>query len=194
MIAFEFGEPLVTERLRLRLETEADIDDVFGWMSDPDVARYQLYEPRDRATVTERVREAAVTTRLAEDGDWIELGIEHVADSRVIGSIYFKLGPDSGAEIGWALHRDYHRRGFAKEAASAVLELAFGRLELHRVVAELDPRNAASIRLCERLGMRHEAHFVENMWFKGEWADTGVYAILASEWVALAQERVLGAD
>jgi len=50
------------------------------------------------------------------------------------------------------------------------------------VRAELDPRNDASIALCRRLGMREEAHFVEDMWFKGEWADTGVYAILASEW------------
>jgi len=193
-LPYDFVEPLVTERLRLRLQAEADVDDVYAWKSDPDVARYQLYEPLSREDVEKRVAVASTTSRLEDAGDWIELAIELTAESRVIGSIYFTLTQDSGAEIGWALTAAYHGRGYAREAATAVLELAFGRLELHRVVAELDPRNAASIRLCERLGMRHEAQFVENMWFKGEWADTGVYAILAREWRMLAQERLRAAD
>ena len=193
-LPFDFAEPLVTERLRLRLQADGDVDDVYAWKSDPDVARYQLYEPLSREDVEGRVAEASIATRLENVGDWIELAIELTAESRVIGSIYFTLTQDSGAEIGWALTAAYHGRGYAREAATAVLELAFGRLELHRVVAELDPRNAASIRLCERLGMRHEAEFVENMWFKGEWADTGVYAILAREWQAPAQDRVPGAE
>ncbi|MDP3208161.1 MAG: GNAT family protein, partial [Rhodoglobus sp.] len=78
--------------------------------------------------------------------------------------------------------KNFHGRGVAHEAARATLDLAFGPLGLHRVFAELDPRNAASVALCRRLGMRHEAHFVEHMAFKGEWADTDIYAILSSEW------------
>jgi RimJ/RimL family protein N-acetyltransferase len=183
---YEFVEPLLTERLRLRLQAATDVDDIYAWKSDPDVARYQLYEPLSREDVIRRVAEAAVRSRLETSGDWIELAIELTAERRVIGSIYFTLAQDSGAEIGWALTAAYHGRGYAAEAATAVLELAFGRLGLHRVYAELDPRNAASIRLCSRLGMRHEAEFLENMWFKGEWADTGVYAVLAREWAARA--------
>ncbi len=60
--------------------------------------------------------------------------------------------------------------------------MAFADLGMHRVWAQLDPRNAASARVCERLGMRQEAHFREDIWFKGEWGSTDVYAILASEW------------
>ncbi len=67
-----------------------------------------------------------------------------------------------------------------------MLGLAFGEMGLHRVFAELDPRNASSIALCRRLGMRHEAHFVENMMFKGEWADTDIFAMLAREWTTRA--------
>ena len=194
-LPYEFVEPLVTERLRLRLQTAADVDDIYAWKSDPDVALYQLYEPLSREEVITRVAEAAVSARLENSGDWIELAIELTAERRVIGSIYFTLAQDSGAEIGWALTAAYHGRGYASEAASAVLELAFGRLERHRVYAELDPRNAASIALCERLGMRHEAHLVENMWFKGAWADTGVYAILAREWGSGgAGDRLTAAD
>jgi aminoglycoside 6'-N-acetyltransferase len=63
-----------------------------------------------------------------------------------------------------------------------VLDVAFGTLGLHRVQANLDPRKTASAALCERLGMREEAHFVEDLWFKGEWGDTVIYALLDREW------------
>jgi aminoglycoside 6'-N-acetyltransferase len=65
-----------------------------------------------------------------------------------------------------------------------MIDAAFGEIGLHRVYAELDPRNEASVALCLRLGMRHEAHFVEHMWSKGEWTDTGIYAVLEREWTA----------
>ncbi|HEY1529448.1 MAG TPA: GNAT family protein, partial [Galbitalea sp.] len=107
--------------------------------------------------------------------------------ARVIGDIYFTISnvENSKGEIGWTLHPDFQGRGYAAEAAGAVLELAFRRIRLHRVVAELDPRNDGSVGLCRRLGMREEALFVKDLWFKGEWADTGMYAILRDEWEAL---------
>ena len=64
------------------------------------------------------------------------------------------------------------------EAAAAVLQIAFDDIGLHRVSAQLDPRNDRSAALCRRLGMREEAHLVEDMWCKGEWVDTTIYAIL----------------
>jgi RimJ/RimL family protein N-acetyltransferase len=74
----------------------------------------------------------------------------------------------------------------------AVLDLAFDTtagLGLHRVVAQMDARNHASERLASRLGMRREAHFRSNEWFKGEWGDLVIYAILADEWHARSEER-----
>ena len=70
------------------------------------------------------------------------------------------------------------------EGAGAVLEIAFRKIALHRVIAQLDPRNHRSVELCRRLGMREEGHFAEDVWFKGEWGDTGVFAILDREWAA----------
>jgi aminoglycoside 6'-N-acetyltransferase len=103
----------------------------------------------------------------------------------VIGDVYFSITSvaDGAADIGWTLHPDAHGRGYMTEAASAVLDIAF-ELGLHRVRANLDPRNDASAALCRRLGMRAEAHFVEDIWFKGEWADSAIYAILDREWRA----------
>jgi RimJ/RimL family protein N-acetyltransferase len=191
-LPFVFGAPIKTERLTLRLMTSADIDDVHAYQSREDVCRYLLFEPRTLDEVTERVTTFAASTTLAADGDYLQLALE-LADpaggpARVIGDSYFTIAnlENSRGEIGWTMHPDYVGRGYASEAARAVLGIAFNKIGLHRVVAELDPRNDASIALCKRLGMRVEAHFVEDLWFKGQWADTGMYAILRSEWDALS--------
>jgi aminoglycoside 6'-N-acetyltransferase len=100
--------------------------------------------------------------------------------------MYFRIASvdDRTAEVGWLLSPNERGKGYATDAARALLRLAFDEIGLHRVYAELDPRNTASIALCERLGMRHETHIVEHMWLKGEWTDTGGYAILEREWAA----------
>jgi len=82
------------------------------------------------------------------------------------------------------MHPDHRGHGYATEAAAAMLGLGFEGLGLHRIVGRLDARNDASARVLERLGMRREAHFVENEFVKGEWCDELVYAMLASEWQA----------
>jgi RimJ/RimL family protein N-acetyltransferase len=191
VLPYTFTEPIVTERLRLRLMTPDDTDDIYAYQSREDVCRYLLFEPRDRDDVAARVAKHALATTLANDGDYLQLALELPATgdgrARVIGDSYFTIASaeHSRGEIGWTLHPDFVGRGYASEAASAVLRLAFETIGLHRVVAELDPRNDASIALCTRLGMREEAYFVQDMWFKGEWADTGVYAILSNEWLGL---------
>lgn len=188
-LPFVFTEPIRTERLVLRLMTPADVDDVYAYQSRDDVCQYLLHGPRSRDEVAEWVAKYAAATRLAEDDDWIEPAIELAmpdGTTRVIGHMYLNLASveNLGAEIGWTLHPDFFGRGYAAEASAAMLDLAFGTLGMHRVRAELDPRNDASIALCRRLGMREEAFFVKDMMFKGDWADTGVYAILAEEWAA----------
>lgn len=183
-------EPLRTERLALRLMVDDDLDDVHAWMSDETVTRYQLYEVRSREQVQEHLDKVKDARRLENSDDFVELAITLPGDAvdrdRVIGCIYFQLTSveNETAEIGWALTAGYHGKGYAFEAAHAMLEVAFDVMGLHRVTAELDPRNAASVALCTRLGMRHEAHHVEDLMFKGVWADTGVHAILAREWRA----------
>jgi RimJ/RimL family protein N-acetyltransferase len=83
-------------------------------------------------------------------------------------------------------HPEHSGRGYATEAAQAILRLAFDGIGLHRVMARLDERNDASARVCQRLGMRQEARLVENEWLKGEWTNELDFAILDREWRALA--------
>lgn len=187
-LTYEFGEPIVTERLTLRLMTESDLDDVTAYQSRDDVCRYLLHGPRSRDELEPKLAEWGAATRMTGDDDYLQLAIQLDAhpDRRVIGHMYLRVASAENrqGEIGWTLHPDFFGNGYATEAARALLDLSFGPIGFHRVRAELDPRNDASIALCLRLGMRHEAHFVQDLWFKGDWADTGVYGILAGEWAA----------
>ena len=177
-------EPVRTERLLLRMMVADDVDAIHAYQSREDVCRYLLFEPRDRAVVAEKVAQHAQATTLAGDGDYWQIAVEH--DGHVIGDVFFtiKSVEHSTGEIGWTMHPDFHGHGYMTEAAGAGLRIAFETLGLHRVIAVLDPRNAASIALCRRLGMREEAYHVEDMWVKGRWDDTGIYALLAREWRA----------
>lgn len=183
-LPFSFPSPLRTERLVLRFMTDDDVDDIHAYHSREDVCRYLLFEPRERAVVTEKVAQHAQARTLTADGDYWQIAVE--LDGRVIGDVFFtiKSCEHETGEIGWTLHPDFHGAGYMTEAARAVLGLAFDAIGLHRVIAVLDPRNGASIALCRRLGMREEAYHLEDMWFKGEWGDTGIYALLAREWAA----------
>lgn len=179
-----FPSPLATERLVLRFMTPDDVDDIHAYQSLPEVCRYLTFGPRDRATVALKVAQHAQARELHGDGDYWQIAVER--DGRVIGDLYFtiKSVEQQTGEIGWSLHPDCHGQGYMSEAANAMLGVAFDAIGLHRVMADLDPRNTASAALCRRLGMREEAHFVEDVWTKGEWADTGIYAILAREWAS----------
>ena len=105
-----------------------------------------------------------------------------VFEGRVIGDMVLMFRGHSQAELGWVIHPDFGGRGLATEAARALLDIGFGHYGFHRVWADLDARNTASARLCVRLGMRFEAHRLQDVWSKGEWTDSLQYAVLATEW------------
>ena len=103
---------------------------------------------------------------------------------RMIGEFMLRLKSSERrqGEIGWSIHPDVQGRGLATEGAAEMLRLGFDELGLHRIEAGADPRNVASIRVMEQLGMRREALFVESEFSKGEWASDVIYAILECEW------------
>ena len=105
-------------------------------------------------------------------------------DGTVVGdSILHLQGTGlSEGEIGWTLLPQHAGRGYATEAARAVLRLAFEHYGLRRVVANLDARNDRSAALCERLGMRREVHRIGDFWSKGRWTSSYEYALLREEW------------
>ena len=76
---------------------------------------------------------------------------------------------EHAGELGYVFNPALAGRGYATEAAGAMLRLGFSELGLHRIVARIDERNEPSLRLARRLGMRQEARLVRNERFKGEW-------------------------
>ncbi len=184
--------PIRTARLHLRPFERRDLGAYLAYASRPDVVRYMYWDADDRAAHEERLERYLARTRLQEEGDVLTLAVElngqveSAPESRVIGEVLlvWRSRIHRQGEIGFAFHPDFHGRGYAREAAGTILELAFDRLYLHRVFGRCDPRNHASGRLMARLGMRREAHFVENERIKGEWADEEVWAVLQREWRA----------
>jgi RimJ/RimL family protein N-acetyltransferase len=173
-----------TERLVLRPFEARDLDALFASYSRPDVVRF-LYEPPRSIEETTALLERRMRFRtIAGEGDTASFAIELGADGTVVGDcmVHLVSATHRQAEIGFVLHPDHHGRGYATEAGRAMVRLAFENLEAHRVAGRLEARNEASARVLERLGMRREAHLVENEWVKGEWQSEVVYAILDREW------------
>jgi len=174
--------PISTARLLLRPLEQDDAADVLAYRSRPDVCRYLMHGPQDAAEVIAFVRERSNPRTPGAGPDRVVLAVQ--VDDRVVGDVTLKLGPvlHGQTEIGWAFNPVVAGRGYATEAARALIDRCFADWGIHRVHAQMDARNLASARLCERLGMRLEAHLREESWFKGEWGDLLVYAVLASEW------------
>ncbi|WP_433532521.1 GNAT family N-acetyltransferase [Micromonospora sp. CA-263727] len=179
--------PLATERLELRPFQPSDLSDLHAYFADPAAHRYLYSEaPADLDGTRKVLARRQQRTALREKGDAIHLAAVLRNTDHVIGDVLLMwTSPEHRqGEIGYLLHSDHRGQGYATEAAQAVLELAFERFDLHRVVGRLDARNTASARVLERLGMRREAHLRENEFVKGEWTDEVVYATLAREWRA----------
>lgn len=176
--------PIATDRLRLRPLIQSDISDLLAYRGDPEVCRYLPFEPMTPEILAGRIAGDLGRIELTAEKQAMTLGAERISDGRVIGDVvlFFHSERHAGGEIGYAFHPGVAGQGFAAEACTAVLDLAYDDLGLHRVVAHMDARNEASMRLAARLGMRLEAHHVSCEMFKGEWADLMVYAMLDHEW------------
>ncbi|ASW54644.1 GNAT family N-acetyltransferase [Plantactinospora sp. KBS50] len=178
--------PVRTDRLDLRPFEDGDLAALHAYLSRPDVARYLYQGPADDAASRAALERKRQPTALRAAGDALNLAVVVRATGRLVGDVllFWTNAEHRQGEIGYILHPDAGRQGYATEAARAMLRLGFDGLGLHRIVGRLDARNTASARVLERLGMRREAHLRENEYVKGEWTDEVVYALLAREWRA----------
>ena len=176
--------PLLTPRLRLRPVQPRDATDLFAIFSDPQTMRYWSSAPWT-ALDQAHAMIAGDTAALA-NGEALRLGLERLDDGRVIGvcSLFNLSGQNRRAEIGYALARDTWGQGWMDEALRALVAHAFGPLGLHRLEADIDPRNAASARALQRLGFREEGRLRERWIVAGEVSDSGLWGLLARDWAA----------
>jgi RimJ/RimL family protein N-acetyltransferase len=176
-------ENLKSERLILRPLNRKDAQDVFSYRSDPEVYKFQSFQPETIGDVEEFI-ETRIVSEPHLPGTWFQLAICKSHPYELIGDcgIHFLKDESSQVEIGITLNRDYQGFGYAAEALELVFHYIFEDLKKHRIVASVDPNNLASIRLLERMKMRKEAHCIESIWFKDRWLDDLIYALLAREW------------
>lgn len=170
---------LKTARLVLRPFEATDAEGLYSYLSDAEVVRYEPYGVR----TLEECRTEAV--RRASDGAFWAVCL---ADGTMVGNLYLSGADEFGTrEIGYAFARAYWHHGYAAEAARRLMAYAFEHLETRRIIALCDTRNAASCALMERLGMRREGEFKQNVGFKTDehgqtiWTDSYQYAILIDE-------------
>ncbi|WP_327351036.1 GNAT family N-acetyltransferase [Streptomyces sp. NBC_01304] len=177
-------ESIATERLVLRPFASGDVDDRYAYQRLPEVARYLYRPPLTREGCAESIAARAGGTAWNAEGDVVLLAVCRADEPGVIGEVALTLrgAHTRQAEIGWIFDPRCSGRGYATEAAHALVSLAFDGLGVHRIFARLDVLNTGSVRVCERLGMRREAHLVENDLDGERWGSEYVYAMLAHEW------------
>ena len=175
---------LYSLRLVLRPFRESDLEAFVAYRSDPEVARYQSWDTPYTAAQAAAFFEDLKCAQAGSPGVWYQLAVERRDAPGLIGDCAYQVQTDDPrqAQIGFTFARAHQKQGYASEAVSRLLAYLFDELHLHRVCATCDEENPASFHLMERVGMRREAHWIENIWFKGKWGSEFTYAILDREW------------
>ncbi len=181
---------LAADRIALRRFAPADLDGFVRYRSDPEVARYQGWDAPYPRSSGHRLIAGMAERHPDTAGQWFQYAMVLRSTNEFIGDCASGTDADDPrlAEIGFTLRPEYQGHGYATEGARALLGYLFGARGKHRVTARCDARNAASVRVLERLGMRREGHLRESTWAKGEWTDDLLYAMLDHEWAARSRD------
>lgn len=175
---------LTTKRMRLRWLTDADVDALFHIFSHPEVVRYWGAPAlADRNAAIKLLNEIQENFRKRTSMKW---GVAELQTNQIIGTVtLFNLNFDNKrAEVGYGLDPAYWRKGYVTEALDALLSYAFEELQLHRLEADVDPRNVGSIRTLEKMGFQREGLMRERWQVNGEIQDAVFYGLLRPEWEA----------
>ncbi len=174
---------LTTDRLLLREFEEDDWQPLLAYQSDPLYLRYNPWTYRTKEDVCAFLQQF-MNWRESVPRWKFQFAIVLPAEKRLIGNCGIRLRTPTAreADIGYELDSGYWDKGYATEAARALLQFGFEELGLHRIWAHCIAENIASAHVLEKIGMRQEGHLRENEWMKDRWWDTLLYAILDREW------------
>jgi RimJ/RimL family protein N-acetyltransferase len=175
--------PLATDRLTLRPFVATDFTAYAAYHSLPEVYRY-LYAAPPVGEALRKQFDDGLSAPFSADGDAFRLAVLSIADNAVIGETMLKMASQAAlqGEVGYIFNPVFAGKGYATEAVATTIDFGFSHFGFHRIFARLDAANRGSIGVVERLGLRREAHLVQNDRFNGAWGDEYIYAVLASEW------------
>jgi len=173
-----------TERLLIRDIQLTDAQDIFDYRADPRVYIYQCWRPRNIDDVIEFINNNILSAKDISS-HWHNFAVIQKLENKLIGDLAMNFydSQNMNLEIGYTISPQYQGCGYAIEGVKALMNFVFNNLNIHRIIASMDPRNIKSENLAKRLGMRLEAHHVKNIKSDNEWLDTLVYAILKEEFV-----------
>ncbi|MGX5475475.1 GNAT family N-acetyltransferase [Bacillus toyonensis] len=170
---------ITTERLIIRPFKGTDLQDVFAIYNNDDTCKYLLHNKWTLEDMQKRFDKKLVNNVLTTESI---LSLAVIYKTKVVGdlSVWYTDMKDT-VEIGYSFLNEVAGRGLATEAVSSLVFKLFDEFNVHRIQANLDARNTASQKLCERIGMRKEAHFIQDYWSKNESTDSLVYGMLSSD-------------
>jgi [ribosomal protein S5]-alanine N-acetyltransferase len=173
-------ENIVTGRLIIRKFEQNDWQDLYEYLSDKEVVKFEPYDIYSE----NQAKEEAI--RRSNNESFYAVCLKE--NRKLIGNLYLGKGDFDTWELGYVFNRKYQGHGYATESAKAILDYAFTHLGARRIIAMCSPKNDHSWKLLERLHMRREGLLLQNIYFKtdinGEpiWFDTYEYAMLKAEW------------
>ncbi|MBK8157594.1 MAG: GNAT family N-acetyltransferase [Rhodospirillaceae bacterium] len=184
--------PIETARLRIRPFAERDLQQMVALYSEPEVLRYLYVGQRSGNEIAKSLQERCKKTALAAEGDKLVLAVELKETGICVGEVILVWLSQThcSAEAGFIIHPAFQGQGFAREAILPLLRFGFEVMNFHRIIGRCDGRNTASAKLMAKLGMRQEAHLIENEFIKGEWTDELVFALLDREWRASRDDKM----
>jgi [ribosomal protein S5]-alanine N-acetyltransferase len=169
--------------VRLRPVRLDDWPAVHSWAQLEQACRFQAWGPNTPSQTEAFVAEAV---RAWSSSPQHRFAYAALVDGAVLGlgELNVRNAAHRQGEIAYAVHPDRWGEGIATRVARELIELGFERLGLHRIFATCDPRNLASARVLERVGLSYEGRLREVMLIRDGWRDSCVFSILRREWSA----------
>lgn len=171
-----------TSRLQIKPISHKDAEALFNYRKDKEANKYQGWVPESLTEAQDYI--ARLTKKMNTPDTWFQMGVYLIENNKLIGDIGIHfIGPQNQqVELGITIDKNFHKKGYAKEALSEVVRFLFNELNKHRIYGSIDKDNIASLAMMESLGFRKEAHFKKSYFFKGEWVDDVIYGLLQEEW------------
>jgi RimJ/RimL family protein N-acetyltransferase len=179
-----------TSRLFIRLFQEQDSNDLYEYLSDPSVYRFEPGKPISREEAKE------ICIRRSQGPSFWAVVLQNT--QKMVGHLFFAQTEPVDFltwELGYIFNPRFHNQGYATESSLALIHYGFLHMGIHRVVAHCNPQNIASCRVLEKIGMRKEGHFRKNVTFHKAadgspiWNDSYEFAILEEELMPVKGSR-----
>ena len=186
---FKHMPTLECERLVLRPMRVTDAPDMYDYAKRDELTKYLLWLPHPSPSYSKEFLKFVVKRYRA--GDFFDWAIEEKESGRMIGTCGFASIDieNKCGEIGYVINPDFQHRGYAPEAARAVIKFGFDELSLHRIQCRFMQENEASFKVAKKLGMTFEGYLRDAIYVKGVYRTVGYCSLMRNEFKSKDDEN-----